>query len=141
MSTWQKHTDKTLQNVVQLRFNFHAMSGLIEAQWDKWILSYNIIAQNGTSKSQMWDSKIPLLCDWSLQYGLKKVKWLLDNINQSTFFFKCTWMRNNAWRRRLNNMSAMILLMLGNGCALHPETSKAKSAISCNRQEQPQVSG
>lgn len=38
-------------------------------------------------------------------------------------------------------MSAMILLMLGNGCALHPETSKAKSAISCNREERPQVSG
>lgn len=38
-------------------------------------------------------------------------------------------------------MSAMILLMLGNGCALHPETSKAKSAISCNREEHSQISG
>lgn len=38
-------------------------------------------------------------------------------------------------------MSAMILLILGNGCALHPETSKAKSAISCNREEHPQISG
>lgn len=38
-------------------------------------------------------------------------------------------------------MSAMILLMLGNGWALHPETSKAKSAISCNREGHPQISG
>lgn len=34
-------TDNTLQNIVQLRLNFHAMSRLIEAEWDKWTLNYN----------------------------------------------------------------------------------------------------
>lgn len=46
----------------------------------------------------------------------------------------CTWMRKRAWRRRLKSMSAMILLTLGNDCALHPDTSNARSAISCNRE-------
>lgn len=54
MSTWQKHTDKTLKNVVQLKYNFNTMFGIIKAEWDKWILGYNI--------------------DWTLQYGLMKGK-------------------------------------------------------------------
>jgi len=48
-------------------------------------------------------------------------------------------MRKSAWRRRLKSMSAMILLTLGNGCALHPDTSNAKSAISCNREQHPDI--
>lgn len=42
-------------------------------------------------------------------------------------------MRKSAWRRRLKSISAMILLTLGNGCALHPDTSNARSAISWNQ--------
>ena len=36
-------------------------------------------------------------------------------------------------------MSAMILLTLGNGCALHPDTSNARSAMSCNTEYNTQI--
>lgn len=51
-----------------------------------------------------------------------------------------TWMRKSACRSRLKSMSAMILLTLGKGWALRPDTSNARSAMSYSgeREQRPQ---
>lgn len=125
MSKRQKHTDKRLRNIVQLKQTFHTIPEPLKQNGMNrfWVITYNIYTH------------ITFIV-W-----LNITAWTYESSRNINGMDKCTWMRNNAWRRRLNNMSAMILLMLGNGCALHPETSKAKSAISCNREEHTQIPG
>lgn len=67
------------------------MSGLIEAEWDKWILSYNIIAQNGPSKSNKCGIQRYLCCVTDrYSMDLRKPNDYWTTLINQQFFKKCT---------------------------------------------------